>query len=609
MSGIKSAADQIITIDFQPLGRRIQIPSGTTILAAAQQAGVELVSLCGGIGSCDSCQVRIFKGQVSPVTSQERQALGEAMLSDGLRLACQTNAFSDLKVEIPQTSLATPQRLQVEGQAFHETPDPTIIPVELQLDPPSLYDQKADDTRLNEALAELGLDDLHVSPALWPTLSEQLRSQSWAARLALREHEIVAVFPPATPLLGVAFDVGTTKLAGYLVELASGVTLAKTGAMNPQVAFGEDVVSRIAFTDHDPNGRRTLQSKLIESLNAMTAELCEQANAAPGQVVDAVIVGNTVMHHLCAGLPVRQLGVSPYVPAVAGAMSLQAQDLGLKLAPGAAVHLPPNIAGYIGADHVAMMLACGIHDATQATIALDIGTNTEITLAVEGRLLCCSCASGPAFEGAHIRDGMRAAPGAIERVQIEGDDVRTYTIGAVPPVGICGSGILDTVAGLVQNKLLDSRGGLVEGHPHIRPADGRREFVVVPAAKTGHNRDILLTRADINEIQLAKGAIRAGIQVLLAEGGIEEGAVQEFIVAGAFGTYLNVESAMRVGMFPDLPQARFHQVGNAAGMGALRMLISKSQRSVAAQIVEHVQYIELTTHPGFRDAFMNALFF
>jgi uncharacterized 2Fe-2S/4Fe-4S cluster protein (DUF4445 family) len=301
------------------------------------------------------------------------------------------------------------------------------------------------------------------------------------------------------------------------------------------------------------------------------------------------------------------------VPVTGEALEVPAQAIGLAIAPAATVYLPPNIAGYVGADHVAMLLAMDVAHAGSPTIALDIGTNTEITLSLPGkngnRLLSCSCASGPAFEGAHIHAGMRAAPGAIERVRIVEGQVRAHTIGGQAPVGICGSGILDAVAEMLEAGILDRRGVLQGDHALVRQQDGKKAFVLAEAEQTGTGQDLFVSREDVKEIQLAKGAIRAGIEILLAEGGLPVEAVEQFIVAGAFGTYLDLESAIRTGMFPNLPRQRFRQVGNAAGMGARMTLISAEQRRRAAEIARKVEYIELTTHPAFSNAFVKALIF
>jgi uncharacterized 2Fe-2S/4Fe-4S cluster protein (DUF4445 family) len=290
---------------------------------------------------------------------------------------------------------------------------------------------------------------------------------------------------------------------------------------------------------------------------------------------------------------------------------LPADFLGLEIAHGAYVYFPPNIAGFVGSDHVAMLLVADLWKTDKTVLALDIGTNTEISLVHEGRLISCSTASGPAFEGAHIQHGMRAGPGAIERVQVVGDEIRTFTVGRQSPTGICGSGILDAIAGLLASGVIDRKGHFGDTTGRVRTCQRtqRREFILVPGSATGHGRDIVVTRSDINEIQLAKAAIRAGQEILLETAGIDSEAVDEIVVAGAFGTYLDVESAISVGLFLDLPRSRFRQMGNIAGAGARQMLVSSKRRQLAMDIVRRLEYIELTTHPGFEEAFTKALYF
>ena len=596
---------KLVHVDFEPVGRRIDVASGTNLLEAAQAAGVQLSSLCGGIGSCDTCKIRLVKGQVSKHTLEELAALSEEEIATGYRLACQTIPEGDVKVDIPPESLATPQRLQIEGQEIEIELDPVVKRLEVRLEPASLHDLQADDVRLKAAVLHAGVARPEIRLPVMRDLSDRLREQNWSASLALRDEEIVAVLPADSRLLGLSVDVGTTKVAAYLVDLADGSTIAKVGAMNPQVAYGEDVISRIAYTNSHKN---ILHEHIIETLNTMVAELCQMSGAQREQIVEAVVVGNTAMHHLFLGLPVRQLGEAPYVPALGEASNVRAADIGLNLAPGAYVYLPPNVAGYVGADHVAMVLASEVWHTQKTTLALDIGTNTEITLAAGGRLLSCSTASGPVFEGAHIHDGMRAAPGAIERVQIVDGEFRIQTIDAQLPVGICGSGILDVVAEMLGAGILDRSGRMRKQNALVDNQDGSPGVTLVAAERTGHKRDIVVNRKDVNEIQLAKGAIRAGSEILLMEAGLSDDDLDEIIIAGAFGTYIHVPSAVRVGMFPALPLERFRQIGNAAGVGAKQMLVSRQRRHLADEISQRIEYVELTIHPRFTDEFMKAMY-
>jgi uncharacterized 2Fe-2S/4Fe-4S cluster protein (DUF4445 family) len=378
--------------------------------------------------------------------------------------------------------------------------------------------------------------------------------------------------------------------------------------MNPQIAFGEDVMARIAYAMQGEGRGRELQEAIVQGLEDRTRELCGQCERGCHDILEIVLVGNTCMHHLVMGLPVDQLGVAPYVPALSSSCDVKARDLGLHVAPGAYVHLLPNIAGFVGADHVSMVMASGLHESDQVTLGLDIGTNTEVSLAANGRLLSCSTASGPAFEGAHIRDGMRAAPGAIEWVRMVDGNVEYQTIDGEPPVGICGSGILDSVAELRRIDVLKENGSMRrDSHPRVRETGDRPEFVLVPAGENGARNDIVVTRRDVSEIQLAKGAIRAGVEVLLDEAGVEIDEVARVVIAGAFGTYLDVASARTIGMFPPLPLDRFDQVGNAAGIGAKLALLSRHCRAVAEEIAQRVEYIELTTDARFASAYMDAM--
>ena len=630
-------------IDLEPIGRRIEVQAGVSLLEAAQQAGVDLVAACGAIGICGTCRVRPVRGQFNPLTPSEQEQLDPAQIAAGFRLACQAVPLGDARVEIPPESLPAPQKIQLDGRQDSVALQPAVLAVDLELPPPGLHDLRSDLTRVAESLSAhsfvAALPD--GAPTGWapprgaPTgdlaaleqLSTELRNNNWAVRLAVSapppagpgsegsgfagvpsgERRIIAAFPRGAPLLGLAVDLGSTKLAVYLVDLETGGTLAQTGVMNPQIAYGEDVINRIAFANKGENNRRMLQERVIEALNGAAAELCVRAHAVPGQVVDAVVVGNTAMHHFFTHLPVVQLGAAPYVAAVSQALEVPAADLGLKFAPGAHVYLPANIAGYVGGDHTAALLATRSFPG-QRRVLVDIGTNTEISLVSGDQIYSCSTASGPAFEGAHIRDGMRAAPGAIERVRLQEGKVQVSTIGGLAPVGICGSGILQAVAELLSAGWLDSRGALRKGAANMRIVKGKPEFLLVPAAQTGHGRDVVITRRDINEIQLAKGAIRAGIEIMLRKGGITAEEVQEWVIAGAFGTYLDLASAVRVGMFPDVPLERFHQVGNAAGMGAKQMLLSLSERAEADHLARRAAYVELTVEPAFTDEFMKALY-
>ncbi|UCG83385.1 MAG: DUF4445 domain-containing protein, partial [Dehalococcoidia bacterium] len=385
-----------------------------------------------------------------------------------------------------------------------------------------------------------------------------------------------------------------------------GEILAAKGMMNPQIAYGEDIISRISYAiDHDGE---TLQHIIVDGLNRFIGELCSELGLAADCIAEVVLVGNTAMHHLFLGLPVRQMILAPYVPAVTDSIYTKSRDIGMAVSPGAYVYTMPNIAGYVGADHVAMLLATGVDNACATAIRIDIGTNTEITLAADGQLRACSCASGPAFEGAHIKHGMRAMAGAIEKVGINGASVVLQTIDDQPPVGLCGSGILDAIAQLLGAEIIDEMGKL-KSHPCVRQTETGKEFVLAGRDESGTGKDITLTEKDISEIQLAKGAIASGINILLKEANISWHDIDEVIIAGAFGTYIDVASAISVGMLPPLPVQLFSQVGNAAGIGAKLALISRTQRQMGVDIARRVSHVELTSYPEYPRVFANALRF
>jgi uncharacterized 2Fe-2S/4Fe-4S cluster protein (DUF4445 family) len=370
--------EPLIQVTLEPMGSRVQVAPGTNLLECAQAAGVDINAVCGGNGTCGLCKVILMQGQVSPLDPAESVLLDPTEIKKGLRLACQARVFSDARVQFPPESLATLQRLQLEGQEASIQPHPAV------------------------------------------------RWVDGETRLVTNRNQVVAILPAGSPVYGYAVDIGTTKIAGYLVDLQTGHSVASAGVTNPQIAFGEDVISRIEYSDSHPLGGRVLQQVLVDALNELLVNLCRQVGVNLEQVVDSVMVGNTAMHHLLVGCPVHSLGTAPYQAAILNAMRLPAAEIGLRMAPGAMVYLPPNIAGFVGGDHVAMLLATRATKFKQTVVALDIGTNTEISLIHQGRHFACSCASGPAFEGAHIREGIRSIPGAIERVRLEGKAVQIH---------------------------------------------------------------------------------------------------------------------------------------------------------------------------------------
>ncbi len=597
-----------VRIEFQPSGKRIEAKPKTNLLQATRQAGFDLAVVCGGVGTCGSCRVKVIKGKMSDPTPEEEKKIPEVQLNKGYRLACQAIPESDCLVEIPLQSLSAPQRTQWEGKEVQTVLAPVVKSLEFALQPPTMADLLSDSNRLVENIINASGFTMEIPYPVEKELSSALREIHWTGKLVYSDSNnqktVISIFPRKSRMLGLAVDIGTTKLAMYLMDLENGLTLCQIGEMNPQISYGEDVISRIAYCNKNADGRKHLQHVLITKLNEMITKCCKSAGVNLLPIVDAVFVGNTAMHHLVCGFPVKQLGEAPYVASVSEAISISATDLGLNMNPGARVYLPPVVAGFVGADHVSMLLATEAWKAKETTIALDIGTNTEIALIHEGKITCCSCASGPAFEGAHISTGMRAAKGAIERVQYEGGHFDIKTIENKPPIGICGSGILDAIVAMKIAGVVDHRGALLKNHSLV----SENGFLLVPANQSKTGEPIFITRGDVHQIQLAKGAIRAGWQALLAHMNLREKDIKKFIVAGAFGTYLRVESAVEIGMFPDLPLETFHQVGNAAGMGAKGLLLNSNFRNRAIKMMERIEYVELNNQPDFMNLYLQSLF-
>jgi uncharacterized 2Fe-2S/4Fe-4S cluster protein (DUF4445 family) len=595
-------------VDFEPVGKRVEVAPNTTLLEAAQRAGVSLASACGGAGNCGQCRVEVRAGSVSPPTGDEQVILTQPELQRGLRLACATRAHSDVKVHVPPSSLITAQRLQLTGDLGELTIDPSILAYDAKAPCPSLHDPRSDLERLVAAI--LPDQRVEAEPSVIRQMTPLARSCDWELTAFLRDAEIIGVAPTGSLPVGMAVDLGTTKIAAALVDLSTGDELAIAGALNPQIGYGEDVISRLTHVYRDPDGSGTLAAVVRETLNSLLAELVEEADVSRGQVADVCIVGNTAMTHLLLELPVRQMSVSPYVAATNAALNIKARDLGLSTAPGAYVHVLPCIGGFVGADHVAMILASRLDQTDRVALGIDIGTNTEIVLArPDGDLTSVSCASGPAFEGAHISDGMRAVAGAIEAVELTATGVTLRTVDDAPAIGLCGSGIVDGVAELRRWHLLNERGRFDRRRPRVRTGHQGPEFLLVPADQSGGQQDVTITQEDVNQIQLAKGAIRAGLEILLDATGTAPQEVQEVIIAGAFGSFLKVHSALDIGLLPRLPGAGYRQVGNAALAGARWALLSRQARERAQQIAMRATYLELTTYPKFNRWFALGMLF
>ena len=591
-------------IDFEPLGRRISCPEGTTIFEAARTAGIFLSTICGGKQTCGRCKIKVISGSVSALKESERTHLSEEEINEGFRLACATQVLGRLKLYIPVASLLDIHYLQPDDQQSKTAREPKVSVVHsVKLSGQSSSTPEFELKYLQKELKRLSkLENLTATGSALVNIQKVMQNSESFVNILVRKNEVIGIYPCNRKILGMAIDLGSSTLVGSLIDMDTGEAFTRQTMMNPQVSYGDDVMSRISFA-MEGNGD-ILRKTALEAIDNLITEAVND----PEEIAGIAICGNTAMHHLLLGLPVRQLGTAPYRPAVCHSMQIAARDLHLPVAPEAAVYFLPNMAGFIGGDHVAMILATGIDKTDKNVIGIDIGTNTEITLATKNTLTGLSCASGPAFEGAGISHGMRAISGAIDRVIIDGNGIHTNVINDGKPIGICGSGIIDTLSELRRLHIINRRGVLAE-NPRVRRVARGHEFVLAAGDITGTGRDIVVTQRDIGKIQLAKAAIRAGIDILLGNVGLRENEIDEIIVAGTFGYGLNLCSAINVGLFPPMPEDRFKQVGNAAAEGARLTLFSEKARHTAEEIVQRVNYIELTTHPEFTRQFSHALRF
>lgn len=605
-------------VRFEPFGVTSEVEAGQTLLQAAMAAGVEIESVCGGRGTCAKCKVIVTRG-VSALTELEARGLTLAEQAAGYRLACQARVLADTEVVVPDESRRARVSILSEGVAAAWPLDPWVERGTVRVPAATLADQLPDWENLsrqwNGAAPRPSLEALRALPAA--LRADEGRVTWW--QVDGRLIRVAAGAPDDGRLAGIAFDIGTTTVVGYLLDLAKGETLAVASRLNPQTRYGDDVVSRIDYAGREPAGLATLQGEIVAAMNEIVAETCAAAGLAADEVLAATVVGNTTMHHLFLGISPAALAQSPYVPATRAALTVDAREVGLSIHPDGQVSVLPNIAGWVGADTVGVILATDLHRQDELSLAVDIGTNGEMAMGWRERLLTCSTAAGPAFEGAHLSCGMRAADGAIDWVEMDGD-VAWRTIGGAAPRGVCGSGLVDLVAAMLRTGVIEPSGMMrtaedlaAAGQPALaaRVVRGERgrEFVLVPAIAGAAGRAVRVTQRDVRELQLAKGAIRAGIEIMMRELGVGPADVRRVYLAGAFGNYIRPSSALTIGLMPHFPNAEVVPVGNAAGSGARLALLSRAARAEANRILERVEYLELSGRPDFQDAFAEAMLF
>lgn len=614
---------------FTPSGRQGEIAIGNTVLDAARQLGADLDTICGGRGICGRCQVQLGSSKditldpsrVSEPNLVELNYDGARRLVAGNRLGCQMQVLGDVVIAVPPESQVHRQVVRKRPEVPDIEVDPAVRLYYVEVADSALGDADSDQRRLLAALTEQwDLTDIALDPRALADMQTALVEGKSAVTVAVHDDtDITAVWPGFhDTALGVAFDIGSTTIAGHLCDLATGDVLATHGEMNPQIRFGEDVMSRVSYAMMNENGAEELTAEVRSAIDRALVELTTAAGFGVEDILEIVVVGNPIMHHLFLGLDPTPLGAAPFNLATDEAVRIDASDLDISAHPRARVYVLPCIAGHVGADAAAAILSEAPHTSTEIQLLVDVGTNAEIVLGNEDRLLAASSPTGPAFEGAQISGGQRAAPGAIERVRIDPDTLepRIKLIGGehwsdedgfytetseVPVTGICGSGIIEVIAELFLAGVVDEDGAIGGDHQSDRLVpDGRTTAYVLWA-----DPQILITQADVRAVQLAKAALYAGARLLMDHYGTDT--VDQIRLAGAFGNHIDTKYAMVLGMIPDCELSKVSGAGNAAGTGATMALLSKHARRAVEDVVRSVEKIETATEPAFQEHFVSAL--
>ncbi len=605
---------KLVTVTFLPSGSSFRAPSGTNLMKAAAQAGVQVDAVCGGKGTCGKCRAKIVEGHVSEITRTEKDHLSFDQIEEGIVLLCQRKILGDVVVDIEisgSSAKYAPGKGNLADSSFEV--DAPVKKVYHQLNHPSINDQTADLDRILEQLP----GQVEVDANLIQQVPGLLRQTEYSITSVLYNNYLVNIEKGNTVSenYGIAVDIGTTSVAGYLVDLQQGKVLDSASATNRQRSHGGDVISRVNYTVEEPNGLTEMQRLAAQTIDEVVEKLLVQTGTSRDKVYALTLIGNTVMSHLVLGVNPVGVASSPFVPAFSRSVTDSVGVLGLKSLPEyTRFVLLPNVAGYVGSDTIAAILSTKIYEKPGTWLTLDLGTNGEIAISSRNRLLTCSTAAGPAFEGACISQGMRAEPGAIYKVWFA-EDVRFKVVGKAEPVGICGSGLIDAVSELV-------RVGVIRGNGRIKsPEDCPPELSSliknrIRCNEKGYrfvlaegNQEVAITQKDISELQLGKGAMKAGIDLLMEELGIQASDIDGILLAGAFGSSLRPKSLQSIGMLPDVDMNCVQTVGNAAGAGAVMALLSKKQMEIARNLPKRIEHIELSLHKGFPRKFARAINF
>jgi len=581
--------------------KEARVPAGTTVFDAASWNGVAVDSTCGGHGTCKKCKVRIDAGEAPP-TAIDLGAFSPAEIRAGWRLACRAPALDDLLVAVPE--LQTRPKAALVGVGRHVILRPAVQKRHLELTEPTMEDQLSDVERVLAAMDDV---ELQVPLELVRTIGRTLRSSSFDVTAVFCDDLLLGVEPgdTTTRRFALAFDLGTTTVVANLLDLDTGTPAAVRSLLNRQQPFGADVISRISAVMMDPTALDTLRLRAHETLDELTQEVCEEAGVAREEVYEIAVTGNVTMIQIALGIDPEPLSMAPFTIAARQLPAAKAADFGVRVHPLAPAVLFPALGAYVGGDIVAGMLATGLTLDRRVRLFIDVGTNSEIALGSSARVLATAAPAGPAFEAAQIRCGMRAAEGAVEGVKITPSGIELTVIGDAAPAGLCGSGLVDAVAELVDAGLLDSSGKFVQGTgPHADRMTKIGEETVFMLSD-----DVYLSQKDVRELQFAKASIATGWAILCRELGIAPEDVSQVLLAGSFGSYLSAASAIRIGLVPRLPLTRIISAGNVAGEGAKIVALSVQERAAATAILDEVEYVELSGRADFNDLFIDQLAF
>ncbi|GBC75171.1 2Fe-2S ferredoxin-5 [archaeon HR06] len=587
------------------------------LLKIANELGIDIDAPCGGRETCGKCRIIVLSGQeyLSPIKDSEVKFLSRDEIKHGYRLSCCVNVIKegDIILEVPIESQLGIHRILIKGLEPPIKLKPKVNKIFLRIKKPDLKDLRAHTERIADALKEKGININNFSYTVLLNLPEVVKYSDWEITLTIRDEEIIALedHDKSDKLFGIAFDIGTTKIVGYLVNLKNGNNVASYSLVNPQIAKGGDVITRISYTMKDKGKLKEMHQLLISAINDIIEKLCKKAELKNDEILDMVIVGNTAMHHFFFNVSPIPVGLSPYTAIIGREMNVKAKDLGIKINPEAYIYSPPNIAGFVGADAIADILASEIYKKNELSLLVDIGTNVEIVCGNKDGLQVCSTPAGPALEGAEITFGMRAARGAIERIWIDPENMRVKykVIGNDKVKGICGSGIISAIAEMLKVGLIDNTGKINNyNNEIIKKVNGDYALIVAYKDETSIGKDVVITQQDIRKIQLAKAAVYTGITLSLKHLGVKFSEIKTLYVAGSFGNYIDPLSAKIIGMYPDLPLQNIKLLGNAAGAGARMLLKSSDLREEVKEIVKKTKYFLLGHEEEFQKEFINSLY-